>query len=191
MQGLCYFSLYCSWQYVRFLPKLHGDKPGISMIDLIHINLPGEEERLYDIICHSLAGLSLCGSYKGEIKMTVQKNKRIQNAKDRLPFSTRQLAEETTKALRELQDRILKQEVLLAEKDTELAKAKSALAEKTMDLAKIKTALAEKDMALLKIKAVLSEKDTALVRLKATLAEKDVRIASLISEIKNLKNPKT
>lgn len=135
--------------------------------------------------------LSLHGSYKGEIKMTVQENEMIQNTEKKSLISMLQSAEETFKLLRQQQDQLLKQEVLLAEKDVELAKVKSALAEKTMELAKVKTLLADKDMELVKAKAGLSEKDTALFGAKAALAEKDARIAALVSESEKLKQSST
>lgn len=130
---------------------------------------------------------SFSGNSKGEIKIMVQEKEMLQETEENVSFARRQTAEETAKTIRQQQDQLVKQEILLAEKDMEMAKIRTALAEKSMELTKLKATLADKDVAMVKVKAALSEKDTTLVRARAALSEKDTRIATLIAETEELK----
>lgn len=156
--------------------KIYSDKLCLSVLNLSHIHLATEEDKLFRL--DQWAALFKAETWE-DIKMLTTKNPDFESIAEAMHFLTenrnlvdayiRYNAEEAYK--KKLQNLIAEKEQTLREQDLALLEKNHALQEKDRALQEKNHALLEKDHALLEKDHALQKQSTRIAELEKTVAE--------------------
>ncbi len=185
-------EFYATYQFLNIKNyAVYSDKLRLSVVDLKHMDLATEEDRLYHI--DKWAALFKATTWE-EIKMCAQKDEYIQEASNTI-YSLSQdenvrlqceAREDYYRRQRSVQHYIEKQNRELAEKDSRITALDSELSKRDSLIAEKEAVLRDRDSLIAEKDADLRDRDSLIAEKDADLRDRDSLIAELQDKIRRM-----